>query len=518
MSDGSLRANYAKWKRATKAYVKRTIRRRADELLPSREIREYGSWIRQRQINRSTVYTRAPDPGLFSILTPVWNGSPVRYLRELAQSIATQNSSGVSEWVVLDNGCSDGKVISYLQELRAQPGVMLIRSDENLGITRGLRRCLEEASGRYVLPVDADDLLYPDALQVIATAVSEAGQPPLLYTDEDKVIGLRRYQPYFKPDWDPVLLLNSAYIAHLGVIDRETALELGAYNDAAMEGSPDWDLFVRFLTAGYQAVHVPEVVYSWRVHASSTADDAASKPYIASSQRAVLDRYLHAHPKGKLFEVEESPLLRGGAHWHFLRKKTDGRPYLTLVPRDLKQCRETAQSLAEQDGLLCLLGEGLQIDSVDWAWEAMGIMDLHPETAMVGARLRDSRGRILEAGFEFIRDGACVNPNRGKADMDPGYFGQIWKQRSVDAVSTRFAVIKARFLLELLTQLPAEASLEFLGAWAGLYAHEMRQRIVYSPFLSGTTELEWDQLVSDGERTAFGERLKTSLPSKGRRP
>lgn len=102
--------------------------------------------------------------------------------------------------------------------------------------------------------------------------------------------------------------------------------------------------------------------------------------------------------------------------------------------------------------------------------------------------------------------------------MDPGYFGQIWKQRSVDAVSTRFAVIKARFLLELLTQLPAEASLEFLGAWAGLYAHELRQRIVYSPFLSGTTELEWDQLVSDGERTAFGERLKTSLPSKGRRP
>ena len=342
--------------------------------------------------------------------------------------------------------------------------------------------------------------------------------PPLLYSDEDKVIGSRKYQPYLKPDWDPVLLLNSAYIAHLGVIDREKALELGAYSDAATEGSPDWDLFVRFLMAGYSAVHVPEVVYSWRVHASSTADDAASKPYIAASQRAVLERYLHAHPKRDLFELEESPLLRGGGHWHFLRKKTEGRPSLTFVPRDLRQCEEAAQSLNERNGLVCLLSEGLQIETPDWAWEAMGIMDLHPETVMVGARIRDSGGRIEEAGLEFTRDGACVNRHRGKAGTDPGYFGQIWKQRSVDAVSTRFAVVNAGFLLELLAHLPADATVDFLGAWAGLYAAETNRRVVYSPFLSGTSELRNNSPASDAEKAEFRKRLKTFLPSKALRP
>ena len=523
MADETVQAIYTSWKRTAKAYVKGTLRRRADALLPSREVRAYAAWIKQRQLARKNVYTQAPLPGLFSILTPVWNGSPLGYLRQLAQSIEDQNRSGASQWVVLNNGCSDNKLLRYLEELRLRPWVKVVRVEANLGITKGLRRCLEEADGRYVLPVDADDLLYPDALQIAATVVVEAGFPALLYTDEDKVIGSRRYQPYLKPDWDPVLLLNSAYIAHLGIIEREKSLALGAYSDEGTEGSPDWDLFVRFLMAGYAAVHIPEVVYSWRVHASSTADDAATKPYIAASQRKVLERYLDAQPAGHLFEMESSPLL-GGAHWHFRRKQIQPRPFLIAAVNEPGECAEQARSLAEQDGFVCFLGSDLVVDTPDWQWEVSGVVDLHPDTAMVGGRVRDRRGYILEAGLAFEAGGVCANSNRGRAGSDPGYFGQIWKQRSVDAVSTQFAAIRARFLVELLEQLPTEASLTFLGSWAGLYAKQARQRVVYSPFLSGVSDLDWEQLVSNREKLAFRERyqtmqaghIKTFQPSKAR--
>src|SRR5579875_856747 len=303
------------------AGFKGVLRRQADHLLPNREAREYRAWMAERLKHRALVYNVPLETGLLSILTPVWDGSPVQYLKALASVLIAQNRGGACEWVVLDNGCSNARVLSYLNTLREYRWIRQYRLEANAGITRGLRHCLERATGRYVISVDADDLLYSDALRVVTYYIQQLNYPPLLYSDEDKVIGRTRfYQPYLKPDWDPVLLLNSAYIAHLGVLERQEALELGAYSDANTEGSPDWDAFVRFLIAGHAAAHIPEVLYSWRVHARSTADDAATKPYVHASQRAVLQRFLDARSSGARFRIEYSPLLGGMAHWHFSRE------------------------------------------------------------------------------------------------------------------------------------------------------------------------------------------------------
>ena len=502
---------YAEWKRRAKAYVKGMLRRKAGALLPNREAKEYQRWLERRLAFRETVYTLAPQKGLLSILTPVWNGSPIRYLQELAESIAQQNKDGACEWVVLDNGCSNKKLLAYLNELAALPWVRLDRAKTNLGITRGLRRCLEHARGRYVMAVDADDLLHSDALQVVASGVVKNGYPALLYTDEDKVNGSQRYQPYVKPDWDPVLLLNSAYIAHLGVVERRRALKLGAYSDEAAEGSQDWDLFVRFLIAGDKAAHIPEVVYSWRIHATSTADDPARKPYVGAAQRQVLGRFLNAQSCGSLFEVERSALFGGADHWHFRRKQEQGRPSMTIVLTHgrhavVQRYADSISAVAKEDGLVCFVGEDIIVDDPDWIWDATGIMDLHRDTIMVGGRIRDNGGRIIEAGLEFGFDGICGSPNRERPASDPGYFGQVWKQRSVSAVSTRLAAIKARFLMDLLEELPEQATLAFLGAWVGAHALKTGRRVVYSPFVSGVSQIGEEQPVSEKEKQLFRDR------------
>ncbi len=528
-----------KWKRAAAAYVKGTLRRQADALLPSRETREYQHWIVQRQQSRKAIYTQHPHTGLFSILTPVWNGSPVRYLRALAESIEQQNRDGASEWVLLDNGCANPKLLECLQTLGERPWVRLLRSEENLGITRGLHRCLQEASGRYVLPVDADDLLHPDALAVIASSLEKAGYPRLLYTDEDKVVGSRLCQPYFKPDWDPVLLLNSAYIAHLGVIDRVTALELEAYSDPAVEGSPDWDLFLRFLKAGHSACHIPEVVYSWRVHASSTADDSDTKPYIASSQRRALELYFAARQLDNEFEIEPSALFEGGVHWHILQKSAPKPAWSTILlddagttsrsiqragsdntilmapAEDPKQLVPQLHAVEQRDGFVAFLSSGLRIENSEWKAEALSVFALHPDTVMIGGRIQGPDGKLTSADLVFHFENLWGGPNCGRPADDPGYFGQLWKQRSVDAVSTQFAVMRVEFLFELTAQLPPGTSLGCLGLWAGAYAAQISRRVVYSPFLSGVSDLSSDPCSNPQEEALFRESYAGRLP-KGR--
>jgi hypothetical protein len=389
--------------------------------------------------------------------------------------------------------------------------------------------------------MDADDLLYSDALPVITSFVRQAGYPALLYTDEDKITTGGIAQPYFKPDWDPVLLANSAYIAHLGVADREKALELNAYGDGQTEGSPDWDLFVRFANAGYDAVHIPEVVYSWRVHADSTADDVGTKPYIISSQEAVLMRFLGAQADKQKFSLQNSSLLPGAAHWHFVRQHIEPRPMLCILlenapgrralhipvgsypllrfaslplQSNLWELKKLLSDTAAQSDYVCFLGEDVSIQNPDWLWEALGLFELFPDAIMIGGRIWNEAGVVVEADQHFGFAGPCGCPNRGRSGSDPGYFAQMWKQRSVSAVSLQLAAIESRYLLKVLCQVPAAASIAFGGAWIGAEAIRDHRRVIYSPFLSGISDTNWESFVTPEERKAFLRMNADIIPDR----
>jgi len=187
-------------------------------------------------------------PRLFSILTPVYD-TPAPYLEELARSLASQECDDF-EWVVLDNGSADEETVSVLDRLGGRASTVLRRVSANVGIVRGMAECLRAARGAYVLPVDADDVLTPDALAVMAETIRREGRADLVYSDEDLLIdGVCRH-PFARPDWDPVLNLCSSYVWHLTAFRSDLARTLGVYSDRAASHCHDWDTVMRFASAG----------------------------------------------------------------------------------------------------------------------------------------------------------------------------------------------------------------------------------------------------------------------------
>jgi O-antigen biosynthesis protein len=283
--------------------------------------------------------------------------------------------------------------------------------------------------------------------------------------------------------------------------------------------------------AGKAAVHIPEVVYGWRMHPESTADDALSKPYIHTSQKAVLERYLNLRGIAEDYRVEYSPLLNGTADWWIERRHTrpwpavlvvltnepDGRklvdpphyPDLTCMTLPALAGLGRLREMASEE-LVCLVSEDLQIDRQDWLWDAISLLEKHPDTVMVGGRIRNSRDEIVSAGLVLGFDGDVGCPDAGRPAIDPGYFTQMFKQRSVSAVSSQFAVIRSSFLREL----PADVSIPFLGAWAGALARRLGRRIVFSPFLSAVSDIDWQALVTPAERERFQKENRDILPDR----
>jgi|GEM_PF-552638 len=500
----------------------------------------YRTFLAAAAARRCTFNTTPQEPGLLSFITTVWNTAPA-FLKVLADSVHNQTGGTVFEWYVLDNGTSRPDTKAFLAELAQRPYVRLQRVEDNLGIIGGMRHCLGRATGRYILPLDSDDYLFPDCIQTLTWYIQKHDYPALLYTDEDKLVGEELFLPYLKPDFDPVLFTNSCYIAHLGAIDRRLGLELDLYSDPETEGSHDWDSFTRFLNAGHTPVHVPEVLYSWRMHPQSTASNINSKPVVFGSQVAVLRRFLAAQPGAAQFELRPSPLFQQTPDWWFRRRRIKPRPLTTLLIHSNAAANKPRPAFtvspnvdheviqialdASPASLLphiarCAAAGRLvhilsnEIDPVDdeWYWEALGIMDLFPGTICVGGRI-SSYDVVLEAGrFLGFGDG-CGCTDRGRPLTDVGYSAQMWKQHSVGAVSAMHAVFDAAFLAEAIHEIRDEQpSIANLGSWVGGVARRKGRRVVYSPMIDARTTIDWDALVPAAERARLVLHFADILP------
>lgn len=496
-------------RRLANTQVGRAIRRRLGGIPSATVVHDdvYAKWIIERVGERRSV-PRIADPESYSVslLTSAWN-TPSAYLAALADSVMAQDDLRSVEWIILDNGSTNPETLEALERISKLPIVRAYRVDQNLGIVGGMRFCLEHAANRYFVPLDSDDYLYSDCIRLVRAELQRSSAPQLLYSDEDKLAGSRFTDPYLKPDWDPVLFLNSCYIAHLCCIDREASLNLGVYSDPDAEGCHDWDTFMRFYLAGHEPVHLAEVVYSWRMHPGSTTLDIDSKPYVAKSHQHVLEKFLENRGLLGDFSVQRSPLFKATPDWHFVRRATlpgDSPMPTILLNMDRRSREKTTQPIAASNADLRGLLES-QFSSADHvelranitlgrhssgAVEAAGLFSLHPDAAIIGGLMTDPKSNRVVGGPEYFGFGGILGcPDVGRNVSDPGYFAQLWKQRSVSAITPLHFFADRLFLLESL-EVAGNSPLALLGAWLGLVAAEEGRRVVYTPFIRMEVETE----------------------------
>src|SRR5262249_15120200 len=181
------------------------------------------------------------DRPLLSVILPVYNAPP-DFLEEAIRSVVEQIYENW-ELCVADDASTDPSIAQLLRDWSARdPRIRVIFRDRNGNISAATNTAAGMAGGQYLVFLDHDDALSPDALAEVALYVSENKDTDILYSDEDKIdVSGRRYDPHFKPDWSPELLLSYMYMAHLFVIRRKMFADIGGLREG-FEGSQDYDL------------------------------------------------------------------------------------------------------------------------------------------------------------------------------------------------------------------------------------------------------------------------------------
>lgn len=253
----------------------------------------YKKWIDKNEPNKEDLAkqknTKFDINPKISIVVPVYN-TPENFFAELVQSLQNQT---YSNWeLCLADGSPEP--IKYMQEYPKKDSRIKYKIiGENKGISGNTNEALTLATGDYIGLLDHDDLLPSFSLFEIVKVINENPEVEFIYSDEDKLERLKgpRYGVFFKPDFSPYTLNSANYICHFSVFKKELMEKLGGFR-SEYDGSQDFDIIARASELTQNIIHIPKVLYHWRAHKNSTAQNSDSKPYAFEIGKKVIKDHI----------------------------------------------------------------------------------------------------------------------------------------------------------------------------------------------------------------------------------
>lgn len=320
-------------------WVKLTERFQADDVDYEQWYENHKALPEELEKQKNEKWKRKP---LISIVVPVYN-TPQVFLRQMIESVQNQS---YSEWeLCIGNASPENKEMKkILEEYKNDARIKEIEIPENKGISQNTNRAMEIASGEWIGLLDHDDLLAPNALYEIAKVVNEHPDAEVIYTDEDKVTTdlKEHFQPHLKPDFNLDLLRSNNYICHFFVASRDLIKRVGGFRPE-FNGAQDYDLILRCTEQAKQIVHIPKILYHWRVHKASTADNPASKMYaFDAGKRAIEEHLVRCRTKGTVQHTKDLGFYR-------VKYEVCGEPLVSIIipnkdqSEALKKCLDSIQ-------------------------------------------------------------------------------------------------------------------------------------------------------------------------------
>ena len=257
--------------------------------------KDYERWLERhkiteaiREVQKETVFDKQP---CFSIVVPLYK-TQEKYLKELVGSIKGQTYSNW-ELCLSDGSGGDSPLKEILKELEhSDSRIKVISSKESLQIAENTNAAIDIATGDYIVFADHDDILSVDALYECTKCINENQEVDMIYSDEDKVSmdGQTYFEPHFKPDLNMDLLCSVNYFCHLVVVKRQLLEQAGKLN-GEYNGAQDYDFVLRCVENTDAVYHIPKILYHWRAHMDSTAENPESKRYAFEAGRRAIQKH-----------------------------------------------------------------------------------------------------------------------------------------------------------------------------------------------------------------------------------
>ena len=380
-------------------------------------------------------------------------------------------------------------VVTAISSLQARdPRVMIATSPADQSRWAALSAALALATGDWIGLMKTDAVLPPHALYRLAVEANTCPDANIIYTDEDRIDEYgRRHDPYFKPDWNPDLLLGQNLMAQLGVVRHTLVKDIGGFRPAC-QSAQDYDLILRAVEKAHASTirHVPSILY--HDGAAAGAGTKGQSRDAADLQSAVADHLTRcAIPAGmepvpgpevfarvrfavpepqplvslivptrdrvELLTVCVEGVLRRTDYLnlellildndsrapetlaYFEQLGSDPRVQIIQWPGAFNYAAMNNDGVAQARGsVIGLLNNDIEVIEPGWLTE-MVAHAVRPDVGAVGAKLSYPDGTIQHAGVVIGIGGVADHVHRGASRTAAGYGNRLRLTQNVSCVS-----------------------------------------------------------------------------------
>lgn len=454
---------------------------------------------KDREFFRKAMEGFTTNP-LISVVMPVYN-TPKEFLVEAIESVRSQIYPHW-ELCISDNASTLPDVRKVLDEYaRLDPRIHVVYRETNGHICANSNTALTLATGEFIALMDSDDELPEHALFWVAHEINRHPDADLIYSDEDKISedGVR-FDPYFKPDWNPALMLSQNTFSHFGVYRHSLVKKVGGFREG-LEGSQDWDLVLRCSenTTEERIRHIPRVLYHWRAIPGSTASASGikEKPYAWMAGKRSIEEHLERlgtpaivkHALGGYCQVsylsnenfpKVSIVMPSACKLHLLKpcmesllsrttypdfeillvineiryhvpeqaeflKRLDADPRVRILvyedqPFNYSKLNNWAIAQAKNP-LLCLMNDDIEVITSDWL-EKLVVRTQINKVGAVGPLLLYPNNRIQHAGVILGMLGVAGHQFVGLTKGQEGYFGRMGLEQDLSCITAACMVLR----------------------------------------------------------------------------
>lgn len=275
------------------------------------------------------------------------------------------------------------------------------------------------AEGDYIVYLGQHDRLSFNTLSMLADKINNLnGQPAIIYTDSDELVGVDRRNPHFKSDLNKELLLQTNYIGHSLCISKALFNKLGQFNEKA-KTAYIYEFLLRAAFKKESIEHIPSLLFHNRYEPlPMTKEERDAAGYYAKEHMALAISYLKQ--SGVICEGRIDASYK---KWHLTYDDSTFRRFSGdyMFIRDENVKLYTRRNVKKMYAYLC-----------------------QPDVAVVGARFLGKGFSIDNVGYIYDTDGAWYPAFHGQSIFKDTYEGLGSMPRDVAMVDCGCCLIDSK--------------------------------------------------------------------------
>jgi len=253
-------------------------------------------------------------PAISVIITLYNYGAYIRQCLKSLEDSQTATIPGGIEVVIVNDASTDDSLKQAIvaQRISRHP-VRVVDKRFNTGLADARNIGLQLARAPYVFIMDADNLVFPRALEKLHARIVKNGSAAvysMLCRFQTRQTNPEGLLSYF--DWDPQMLVEFPYIDAMAMFDREQLIKIGGYNNELYKlgwfGWEDYDLWLRIAKAELRVTFLPNVLCLYRHHESAMSNttnlfERELVAHLFEKHRALIEKY---PPRRRILGVNPS--------------------------------------------------------------------------------------------------------------------------------------------------------------------------------------------------------------------